>query len=284
MIGGVVTPEKRKIASKYMDITEDQACRDFCKFMETTKFSPMSQIGLKFLNYFFFPYRLDTITKKKINFYDFLKRPDLVNKPYIQSLLAKRNDIYSVFRLYFGTVSSFKPHIAYELYEKYQPQRVLDFSAGWGGRMLGAIKYGCDYIGFDTNKDLKRPYQELIKAIRPETEAKIYFRDSAKVDYSKYDYDMVFTSPPYYKIEQYEFMPQYSSYEDWVERFLRPVISNSYQHLKSGGTYALNVPQDIYKDVVKILGRTADTKEELKIVKRQKGVIHYKEYIYVWKK
>ena len=48
------------------------------------------------------------------------------------------------------------------------------------------------------------------------------------------------------------------------------------------GTYLLNVPVDIYKMAVKILGRKADTKIEYKKNTRSGSGKTYKEYIYIW--
>lgn len=290
MEGGKVTPAKIKLARRAINVTPEQRDLDFEKFMEKESFLPLSNYGNKFLDYYFGPYRLDTISKKGINFYEFILDTNLLKKlaekDWVKRGFTKKDGIawYDVFRIYYGSISQFRPTTAYTFYTKFKPTSVLDFSAGWGGRMLGAIKYGCDYQGFDTNKDLRKPYAEMLKFIKPKSKAVVTFQDSSKVDYSKYRYDMVFTSPPYYTIEKYEDMPDYSSYEDWVERFLRPVVSNSYKHLQRGGVYGLNVPEDIFKDVRKILGRAPDTKYLLPIVKRRSEKIQYKEYIYIWLK
>lgn len=287
MEGGKVTPEKIKLAKKAINVSPEQRDLDFERFMEKKTFLPLSNYGNKFLDYYFGPYRLDTISRKGISFYEFITDTNLLNKlkekAWVKSFTKKEGiSWYDVFRIYYGSISQFRPTTSYTFFQKYKPTSVLDFSAGWGGRMLGAIKYGCDYQGFDTNKDLRKPYREMLNYIKPTTKATITFKDSSKVDYSKYKYDMVFTSPPYYTIEKYEDMPTYTSYEDWVERFLRPVISNSYQHLQRGGVYALNVPQEIYKDVRTILGRAANTKYQLPITRRDTRSINYKEFIYVW--
>jgi hypothetical protein len=102
---------------------------------------------------------------------------------------------------------------------------------------------------------------------------------------------MVFTSPPYFKktkpTEKYEQMPEYADRDDFNERFLFPVIRNTYEHLKTGGVYALNIPIDMYEDVKTVLGAT---KEKIPLVLRPRGKTaknfgsEYKEFIYVWRK
>ena len=96
-------------------------------------------------------------------------------------------------------------------------------------------------------------------------------RDSSKVDYSKYDYDMVFTSPPYYMLEKYENMPQYESNEDFNEKFLYPVIKNSYKYLKPNGHYILNIPISMYDDLKKSI-----IVLEMKIVDLEMKINHVK--------
>jgi 16S rRNA G966 N2-methylase RsmD len=284
--GGKITAEKIKIAKTVYDISPEQRDQDYEKFMALScgEATPFSNIGLKFLNYYFAPYRLDTLSKKNISYYEFYNDKEIQKKPYIQSLLKRDVTLYEIFKLYFGSIAQFRPTIAYELYCKLKPTSVLDFSAGWGGRCLAAIKYDCQYVGFDTNTDLKKPYNQMLSYIKPKTKTQIIFQDSATVDFSKYKYDMVFTSPPYFTIEKYENMPSYSSYQNWIETFLQPVISKSYRYMQTNGNYCVNVPKAIYDDIKKILRRPADLKIPLKIRQRQEGVIKYREYIYVWKK
>jgi len=47
----------------------------------------------------------------------------------------------------------------------------------------------------------------------------LIFKPSEQVDFSKYDYDLVFTSPPYFMIERYEKMPPYKSKQEFLENF-----------------------------------------------------------------
>jgi 16S rRNA G966 N2-methylase RsmD len=277
--GGKVTAEKIRIAKTVYNITEEQAQKDLDTFMKKNNV----MAGLKFLNYYFAPYRLDTKSKKKISFYEFYHDKALQSKPYVKRLLDKAAP-FQVFSLYFGSISQFKPSVAYDVYSKLKPTTILDISAGWGGRCLGAIKYGANYIGFDTNTELRKPYSQMLKAIPNKPNVKLIFKDSSKVDFSRYSYDMVFTSPPYFTIEKYENMPTYDSFEGWVQVFLKPVVEKSYQHMKQGGKFCLNVPEKIYDECKKILGRASDDKIPLHMTKRQEGVINYHEYIYIWSK
>ena len=63
-------------------------------------------------------------------------------------------NVYECFRINLGSVVMFKSTTAKYLYQKYNAESVLDPTAGWGGRMLGAWALGIDYTGIDTNINL----------------------------------------------------------------------------------------------------------------------------------
>ena len=290
------------LAAQLRDITKEEALHDYEELQKTNckKNNDTQRVGNKAMDYFFFGHRLRTKTRRGISFPEWLKT-DEKKKPYYAKLIDKTvksgssliKAQYGAFSLYSGsgTISAFKPIIARRLYCMYDPTTILDFSAGWGGRCLAAMSLNKNYIGFDTNTSLKSAYKGMIDMYPHTSKIRIHFQDSSKVDYSKYDYDMVFTSPPYFvktaPTERYENMPTYEDKDDFNERFFFPVVRNTWEHLKSGGTYALNIPIDMYKDIKPVLG-AADKKIQLHLPTRGKkeGRLGggYKEYIYVWRK
>ena len=294
---------RTKIAKKLKPITEEIAVKDYKDLEDEPSIPPMtSNKGNKFVDYFTFVERLNTQGKRGINFYDFWeKRDEFSKKNYFQSLFNFNKDhkdyetnIYDIFRLYFGSVNVFKPVIAMEIYNKYKPNSVLDLTMGWGGRLVGAtIMDVPNYTGIDLNKKLEQPYKKMLKTIKKigtKTKVKLMFKDALKVDYSKLDYDMVFTSPPYYNVETYSGTNKMTK-EEWNNNFYRPLFTKSWNHLKVGGHYILNVPTSVYEEVlIPLLGK-ADTLIPLRLSARKnkkyisdKGEREYKEYIYVWKK
>jgi len=287
----------KDIASKIKSITPQEAKEDYEKLRSIPcgEINPASLVGNKAMDIFFFKLRLATKTRGGISFYEWVKdnpiRSPSEKRLYKYELDAGKSPalaLYDVFRLYRGSVSAFKPIIARDLYCKYKPTTILDFSAGWGGRCLGAMSLDINYIGFDTNTSLKKAYERMIKTYPHDCKVQIHFQDSSKVDYSKYSYDFVFTSPPYYQktrpTEGYANMPEYENRDDFNERFFFPVVRETMKHLANGGHYALNVPKDMYDDIKKVLGK-ADKKYPLYISKRFAGQEGgYGEFIYVWKK
>jgi 16S rRNA G966 N2-methylase RsmD len=161
---------------------------------------------------------------------------------------------YNLFQLYYGSINQFRPAEAKRLYCRLEPKvGILDFSAGWGGRCLAAIAYGVPYIGIDANTNLKKSYEQMINALDASTKVHLLFQPSETVDFSKYKYDLVFTSPPYFMIEEYEKMPQYGSKEGFLDKFFRPVVTNVWKNLQSPGYMALNMPKEMYDSVKDLL-------------------------------
>lgn len=224
------------------------------------------RVGLKTLDYFFLHHRIKAKTKRHISFFEALKDDDLME--YIDGKInkIKKNKVanltedahlrerYSVFQLYYGTINQFRPSDAKRLYCSLKPRHgVLDFSAGWGGRCLGAMAYGIPYIGIDANKNMESSYKKMISTLDPVSDVKMIFKASETVDFSKFKYDLVFTSPPYFMLEEYEKMPQYGSKEGFLEKFFRPVVLSAWKNLKSPGHMALNMPKEMYDSVKGLL-------------------------------
>ena len=288
-----------ELAQKVRSLTKEDAMKDYENLKKQRPGTNlMGRIGNRAMDYYFFEKRLDTGSKRGDNeaFPAFFARKGWNDAPSYKRLYkmgldsgqSAERSAYSVFSLYWGAINAFKPIVARMLYDKFNARTVLDFSAGWGGRALAAMSLDINYIGFDTNTDLRKPYEQMIKDFPHNSDVKVHFQDSSKVDYSKYDYDMVFTSPPYYlktkPTEAYKNMPKYADRAEFNEKFLFPVVRKTYEHLKTGGHYCLNIPMDMYDDIISVLGR-ANSKILLpKISRAGSGKGSYKEYIYVWNK
>jgi hypothetical protein len=171
-----------------------------------------------------------------------------------------------------------------ELYTKYKSKRVLNCCAGWGGSAVAAGALNLEaYYGVDINKDLKVPYDKLVSYLK--TKSATYFDiqigDAINVDYTKFSYDTVFTSPPYYSIEKYPNSIKYESKKEMEEQFYKPLFTNTYNGLQIGGHYIINVCKEVYDKVLKNLLGEAHHILPLKKSKRQND---YTEMVYVWVK
>ena len=297
----------KSVAAAIKDIPLPKARADFAalKAVACPDINQAAKVGNAAMDLYFFRHRLAAKSKRAVSYYDWIntdwKRNEAELRLYRFNLAQGKTPEkarYGVFRLYYGAIHGFKPLIAKWLYCTYKPIRsILDFSAGWGGRCLGAMALGIPYIGIDTNKDLRPAYERMAKELDPSLRDKVsmHFQDAAATDFSRFKYDMVLTSPPYFKtvkpIEGYAHMPHYADRADFNARFLFPVIRATYAHLARGGTYALNIPDDMY-DEIRAAGILPPllAKHRLFLQPRfAKGNpnhpdVQYKEHIYVWKK
>jgi hypothetical protein len=290
----------KQVAERIRRISEWDAVDDFHKLgdLNPNNISPLSRRGLKIVDYFTFHERIRTVGNKGISFMEFLDLYDRVyaNKPCIQRQMQYYRETrdyetpewkkYCIFKMYFGSCNAFKPTVAYQVFHKYKPKTVLDFTAGWGGRLVGACAYGVpSYIGIDTNVNLLVPYGEMTEVLQhmSDTKVEMHFWDAATFDYSRLTYDMVFTSPPYYMIERYPHQPSYTSKRIMSERFYRPAITNTWKHLQPGGVYVINTNKEVYENEFKpILG---ECDECFTMDMGIKSPDHkYSELLYVWRK
>ena len=255
------------IAKDLRDITKEEGIESYNSIKETSIQSPdFSRVGLKALDYFFMHHRIKARTKRHISFYEAMHDRSVVKKlrelvvQYKKKQLSEYDRIgllkaqYQVFQLYYGTINQFRPMIAKWVYTLLKPTvGILDFSAGWGGRLIAAMSMGIPYIGIDANKKLEASYHTMIKTYEPDADVTLFFKPSEKVDVSKFKYDLIFTSPPYFMIEEYEKMPAYKSKQDFLDTFFIPVIMNVWKYLVPGGNMALNMPEEMYDAIKELL-------------------------------
>jgi DNA modification methylase len=141
------------------------------------------------------------------------------------------------------SISVFKPNIAKYLYMKYSQDgdTVFDYSAGWGGRMLGAASCGRKYIGVDpwTTDELEAMKSELsLENITLINDGSEHVRlEENSVDFS-------FSSPPYYSQEVYssDERQAYNKGEDYFYNvYWKNTLENVKHMLKPGKWFGLNV-------------------------------------------
>ena len=65
-----------------------------------------------------------------------------------------------------STINSMRPAYAMNMYKAHGATRVLDITAGWGARMVGAMAADIDYIGIDSNQKLKPAYNKIKNAVK----------------------------------------------------------------------------------------------------------------------
>lgn len=180
--------------------------------------------------------------------------------PYnVRRILRTRDGVKSVV--------NFKPVVARYIYDTYAKpnSRVLDPCAGYGGRLSGAIaaNKGLTYTGIDPDG----------RTIVGNTKLGSFYASQFDIDGTKewnFDfrlimgcaedimknleekYSLIFTSPPYFDVEQYSNDPtqsyiRHNTYEKWRESFLRVIVKESHRLLENDGYLVINVKN--YKDM-----------------------------------
>lgn len=175
--------------------------------------------------------------------------------------------------------------VGLKVLKMFKPRRWLDPTAGWGDRLRCAIEYGCQYVGVDSNSEMKSAYDAIIA-------------DNAS-DKSKYTvkigrfqdvqitgtFDLVFTSPPFFTKEVYEHMTEWKDIEDFMNEFLKPLFVKSVKHLEPGGHMVLYIEDKGSSNFIELMKLFVETDiQELKY----EGAFYYEgsspRPYYVWVK
>ena len=198
-------------------------------------------------------------------------------------------NVYECFRINLGSVVMFKSTTAKYLYQKYNATSVLDPTAGWGGRMLGAWALGIDYTGIDTNTNMKSAYDDMIEMLNNKTPAifeqpklEMLWQSALDVDFSNIDYDFVLTSPPYVNLEIYEHMEPWDSDEKFYIDFFIPLWQKCMDNIKPGGTICFNISPKMYEDAVSFGLPVCEDEEDLKQQLGQQTGKKKQDKIYIW--
>lgn len=243
----------------YRDLTKEDALKDYLNLKKLPEKLTLdrTRIGNKATDYYFQRARSKAKLKNRKSHLDAWNNPEERRKTiefakrWRQTTNPTLGDLRAAVRFRFGSINQFKPAVARFIYQKFKPKRVLDFTAGWGGRLLGAMSLDIDYIGIDSNRQLKEPYRRMISDFPSKSDVKMFYTRSENFDYSKLpEYDMIFTSPPYFDLEIYPSMKVYKDNQDFLDSFFEPVVRKAFKHLKKNGHLILNIPAEM-KDALK---------------------------------
>lgn len=148
-----------------------------------------------------------------------------------------------------------------------------DYSCGWGDRLLGAIVEGVNYFGTDPNYLLTEKLIEMNHDIVHNGFGQNKIVDirttGSEVLHEDWQNRMsfCFSSPPYFKLEDYMIGEQstklHDDYDDWLEYYLKPTIDNCKKYLVDGGYFAINIKN--YKNY-DLIGDSRRIAEELGFV------------------
>jgi hypothetical protein len=144
--------------------------------------------------------------------------------------------------------TSFRPLNLTFILQLYNAKSVLDFSAGWGDRLLACLATNIRYIGVDPNRLLHPKYKEMIEFFAQPKDRKKFTMIPATIQEAVLPaekVDLIFTSPPYFDMEVYsgEGKVNETNETDWFNNFLKVAIKKCKKQLNIGGHLVLVINQ-----------------------------------------
>jgi hypothetical protein len=153
-----------------------------------------------------------------------------------------------------GTIQNFKPMNARAVWEHICPVfrgNVLDFSSGYGGRMLGAMTSNLryHYTGLDPNTRTFQGLEALGELLTEQGHGsgyEMHCTPSEEFDPEPGFYDAAFSSPPYFNLETYtdeptQCMNRYTTLSAWFDGYVAPTLQMVHKSLANDGIYAVNI-------------------------------------------
>lgn len=191
-------------------------------------------------------------------------------------------DVYECHRLNKGAICIFKSSTAKYVYKKFNATNVLDPTAGWGGRMLGASSLGIKYTGIDTNTEMVGAYDKFYEyGFADKDKHKMIWDSCFNVDFSKGEYDLVLTSPPYSNMEIYEHMSPWADDDTFYKKFMIPLLIKLSYEVKC--PICINISPKMYEAITKSYGvRKCDEKVDLRQQLGKQFKTKSQDYIYIW--
>ena len=273
--------ENHKVRMPMIQITEDEMRQAFedLKNLDTTdlikegvftsrypfqatkndEYIDTNRTGLKASNYFHqetrwkcdsinspSPYRTWTQERFRLTLFKALwtLKFDKINEQNLRSAIALRKYI----------AAQFSPASAKAIYERFESKKVLDFSSGWGDRLLAFAS--CEntehYTGIDPNIALVEGYERQIAEYGGDKEYRMIVGCAEDVVLEDEFFDTVFTSPPYFNVEKYtheetQSFKKFRKLDDWLDKFLFKALDNAWKSLKKGGHMIINI-SDVYSN------------------------------------
>jgi hypothetical protein len=161
----------------------------------------------------------------------------------------KEGRIGSVFSSYYFRASIMNPYLVYSLNKSVlKGTRIFTPTLGWSSYCYGFLECPevVEYVGTDVIPTVCEKTRELAKELAPKTKIDIYCKpseDLLKLSAFKNKYrehfDVVFFSPPYYRLEMYDGKEQsthkYKTYEEWLEQYWDKTMQLCHHVLQKGG-------------------------------------------------
>lgn len=159
----------------------------------------------------------------------------------------KNGRMGSVFSSFYFRASILNPYLIYSLNENLlKGTKIFTPTLGWSSYAKGFIesKQVIEYVGTDVIPQVCKKTEQLLKTHN--IESKIFckpsedlFKSKSFLKHYKNHFDVVFFSPPYYKLELYnsdnQSTTRYKDYDDWLKSYWETTIKLCLHVLEKNG-------------------------------------------------
>jgi len=155
--------------------------------------------------------------------------------------------------------SQFRPSAAKALYELFNAKRIYDPCGGWGDRLTAAMASDIEfYYCRDVNPLVFAGYVLQEQYYETDVQVQYEFKGSEIDCPVENFFDLVFTSPPYFKVERYQTSSskdsiqshtKFDTFNAWLNGYLFQMLNHAWRSLKDGGYLAINI-SDCYANGV----------------------------------
>lgn len=164
--------------------------------------------------------------------------------------------------------SFFRPHLAKQiiLLTNKVNGTLFDPCAGWGGRMLGTVAAGWNYVGCEPNKTTYNHLMEIVEFLDIGNFVTLHNIPYEELELTTVGtVDIVLTSPPYFDLEQYEAdnnqsYLRHNTYNDWLNNWYLQMIEKNTAILAKDGLSCYNVMNGRCENIVE---KTIEKHQEL---------------------
>lgn len=209
-----------------------------------------SRIGYKCSNFFFQFERMNTAGYGRPSTIEYWNK----NKKNIIKFSKKENrDLFSTLNYFNHAPSQFPIFATCQIYKYFKAKKVLDLYAGWGDRCISAMALNIDYTGIDCNINLKKLYKYMIDYYPTKSNINMIYKKSENVDIDELEFDFVLTSPPFWRDNK--LLELYNNTETSYTVFLKQISGILIKCLKKKIWVCLYIPNNMYKDLVKAIGK-----------------------------
>ena len=241
---------------------------------------PHSNLGYMCTNVFFQFERMRTsgLGGSRADAVEFWSRS--ANAVQIYSRKVKR-DLFSTVNFFSHSPSQFPILTAAKFYNFFGATAVLDPYAGWGDRCLASMLANVDYIGFDSNTRLEKPYQQLVSQYPHDNKIKMNFQPCEDANLDDLKFDLLFSSPPWFDenrvmVEMYHGAE--TDYGTFMTKSLVPVVTDTiYKKIP----VALHLPSHMYEDLAKEVGPCQNKYHFNTARSKQQTIYYWSEYAHV---